>query len=280
MKKYQYQILRYVHDQFTGEFVNLGVVVYSPNELFLKTIVSQKYGRLTALFPNANGKFIAKNVKNFELSIKQVANELSQLFKPSESLSVITKTILPQDDSALMLTDVKNAIDIDLEIALNDLYFDLVEKYFNATTEQSLSDDDVWKKKYKSYFDNYGITNRLVSHEVITKNDIFSFDKSWKNEIWHCYQPISFDLLNSESIKNKVYRWSGILKEMDTTNEKLHITFLATLSSNFQKMNTFIKESLKQDSNFVEVDIITEIDAESIAKQIKAQIEEHDYNIF
>ncbi len=178
-----------------------------------------------------------------------------------------------------MLTEVRNAIDIDVESALNDLYYDLVEKYLNSTNEMSLSDEDVWKKKYKSYFDRYNITNRLTPHEVTTKNDIFSFDKSWKNEIWHCYQPISFDLLNSESIKNKVYRWSGILREMDTINEKIHITFLTTLSSNHQKMNIFIKESLNQDSSFVEVDVVMEAEAELIAKTIKAQIEEHDYKL-
>lgn len=279
MKKYQYQILRYVHDQFTGEFVNLGVVVYSPDELFLKALVSQRYGRVTALFPNANGKFISKVVKNFELSVNKIAGELTELFRPSENLSIITKSILPSDDSALMLTEVRNAIDIDIEAALNDLFHDLIEKYLNSTNEVSLSDEDVWKKKYKSYFDRYNITNRLTPHEVTTKNDIFSFDKSWKNEIWHCYQPISFDLLNSESIKNKVYRWSGILREMDTINEKIHITFLTTLSSNYQKMNNFIKESLNQDSNFVEVDVVMETEAESLAKIIKAQIEEHDYSL-
>ncbi|MDP5172607.1 MAG: DUF3037 domain-containing protein, partial [Bacteroidia bacterium] len=35
MKKYHYQIIRYVHDHFTGEFVNVGVVVYSKENGFL-----------------------------------------------------------------------------------------------------------------------------------------------------------------------------------------------------------------------------------------------------
>jgi hypothetical protein len=279
MKKYQYQILRYVHDQFTGEFVNLGVVVYSPEDLFLQVSVSQRYSRVTALFPDANGKFVSKLIKNFETSIKRVSKELSQLFRPSENLGAITRTILPQDDSSLMLTNVMYAIDIDLEIALKDLHHDLVEKYLDITSEQSLTDDDVWRKKYKSYFDNYHITNRLINHNVSTRFNVFSFDKSWKNEIWHCYQPISFDLQSREAINNKVHKWSGILREMDTVKEKIHITFLATLSNDYKKLNDFISQSLNQNSEFIKVNIILDSDAEMIAKEVSHQIKQHDESL-
>ena len=30
MKPYQYQVIRYTHDRVTGEFVNVGVVLYVP----------------------------------------------------------------------------------------------------------------------------------------------------------------------------------------------------------------------------------------------------------
>ena len=278
MKKYQYQILRYVHDQFTGEFVNLGVVVYSPDDLFLRTNVTQKYSRATSLFPDANGKFILKVLRNFESSIKKVSKELEQLFLPSENLSSITRQILPPDDSALMLSEVKNAIDIDLEGALNDLYKDLVEKYLEKPFEHSLTDDDVWKKKYKSYFDKYRVTERLRTHEINTKNDIFVFDKSWQNEIWHCYQPISFDLASSEAIRNKIYRWSGILKEISTTTEKIHISLLTTLSNNYKELNPLIINSLNQDSELIKIDVISDLEAEKIALKVSLQIQEHDYN--
>ncbi|MEZ4904534.1 MAG: hypothetical protein R2822_23690 [Spirosomataceae bacterium] len=102
---------------------------------------------------------------------------------PSEHLATITKLILPQDDSALVLTEVRHGVDIEIESTLGDLYYDLVEKYLDQTPEHSPNDDEVWKKKYKTYFDKYNITNRLTTHEVTTKNDSFSFDKSWKNEI-------------------------------------------------------------------------------------------------
>lgn len=276
MKTYQYQILRYVHDHFTGEFVNLGVVVYSPDNEFLGVLVCQRYSRITSMFPGANGKFIIKLVKNFEILVKKASRELTQLFRPSADLASITKTILPPDDSALILTNTRYGVDIDLEVALNDLYKDLVEKYLDSVSEQSLTDEDVWKKKYKSYFDRYRITEKLIPHEVVTKNDTFSFDKAWKNEIWHCYQPVSFDLQSKDAIRGKVYKWSGILREMNKIEEKIHITFLTTLSSHFDNLNEFIKESLDQDSDSIEVDVIADNQAEFIARKVSKAIEIHE----
>ena len=279
MKNYQYQIIRYVHDQFTGEFVNLGVVLFAPKELFLQTIVTKKYSRITSMFPSANGNFIIKTLRYFESAINTNSKEITGLFKHSENLASITSAILPNDDSALMLSEVKYALDIDVEIALKDLYAKLVEKYIhNDTTVQTLSDSDVWTKKYKSYFDKYKITNRLIKHEVKTKNDSFIFSKSWENEIWHCYEPISFDLLHEDSIKDKAYKWTGRLSELDKTNEKIHITFLTKFPANYPALFGLITEALKLNSNNLEIDLVQENQAEQVAIEISKKIEEHDSN--
>lgn len=278
MKNYQYQIIRYVHDRFTGEFVNLGIVVYAPEELFLKAITTQKYSRITAMFPSANGAFISKTLRYFDSRIKSISRDINGLFKKSFSdLDSITSSILPIDDSALVLSEVKYALDIDFDLALKDLYAQLVEKYIhNDNKVQSLTDSDVWNKKYKTYFDKYKITNRLVKHEVKTKNDNFIFAKSWKNEIWHCYEPVSFDLQHEDSIKDKAYKWTGRLRELDKTKEKIHITFLANFPSNNSKLIAFIKEALKQESNNLEIELVQESDAEKLAKKISHDMADHD----
>ena len=40
MKPFEYQIVRYLHDRVTGEFVNVGIILFAPEErlLFSKTI--------------------------------------------------------------------------------------------------------------------------------------------------------------------------------------------------------------------------------------------------
>lgn len=277
MIKYQYQIIKYVHDQFTGEFVNVGVVIYSPDSHFLKAKVVNRYSRINSLFPEANGRFILRLLRNFESEIFSIAKQLSELFKPSADLKSITSDILPNDNSALQLSDVKLALDIDLDAALNDLYKDIVEKYIVLQhNSNTLSDDDVWKKRYKDYFDKYNVSERLTKHEVSTTNDIFSFEKAWKNEIWHCYQPISFELQNQESIKDKVYKWVGRIQEINKAKEKIHLTFLSSISENHKSLKKFIFNHLDYDTEQLQIDVVLDVDAEKTAKHIKEMMVEHD----
>ena len=107
MKNFQYQIIRYVHDQFTGEYVNLGVVVFAYNDIFLKAITTTKYSRVTAMFPTANGAFVSKTLRHFANGIKSLPKDVDGLFKkPYKDLDSITASILPKDDSAIKLREV------------------------------------------------------------------------------------------------------------------------------------------------------------------------------
>jgi hypothetical protein len=136
MKTYYYQILRYIHDQFTGEFVNLGVVVYSPDEMFLKAKVTQRYTRVTSMFPEANGKFIISSSRFLENMINNhFAPKLKELFPLSPNMEIITSEILKKDDSALQLTSVQKAIDIDLDAALHGIFNSIVDKYMTDIIE-------------------------------------------------------------------------------------------------------------------------------------------------
>lgn len=277
MIKYQYQIIKYVHDQFTGEFVNVGLVIYSPDSHFLKAKVVNRYSRINSLFPDANGRFILRLLRNFESEIFSISKQLSELFKPSADLKSITSDILPNDNSALQLSDVKLALDINLDAALNDLYKDIVEKYIVLQhNSNTLSDDDVWKKRYKEYFDKYNVSERLTKHEVSTTNDIFSFEKAWKNEIWHCYQPISFELQNQESIKDKVYKWVGRIQEINKAKEKIHLTFLSSISENHKSLKTFIFNHLDYHTEQLQIHVVLDVDAEKTAKHIKEMMVNHD----
>jgi hypothetical protein len=53
---YSYTCLRYIHDVATGEFVNVGVVLYAPEARYLRAICRDNYGRLKHMFPNLDGK--------------------------------------------------------------------------------------------------------------------------------------------------------------------------------------------------------------------------------
>lgn len=277
MKKYQYQIIRYVHDHFTGEYVNVGVVVYSKEDNFLASKTTKKYQRITHMFPEANGRWIVRVLSNFDQQLKLLAPKLTELFSLSDLLDQITHSVLKRDNNAIQLTDARSAIDIDLQAALNDLYSSQVEKYFvQKTDKHSLLDEDVWKMKYKTYFEKYGIDKRLKIHEVKVPKDVISFDKSWQNEIWHCYEPISFVLKEKDSIRDKVYKWAGRLQGLQQSNETLHLTLMTSISPKHKELMSFVREYLNVDAERLKVEIITDDKAEKLAKDIQRKMELHD----
>ncbi len=138
MKSYQYQIIKYVHDHFTSEFVNVGVVVYDPESKYLKCRVTKGHKRITQFFPDAKGEEVIQFLDYFERSIVNKSKDLESLLKSNISIDGITNAILPKDNCAIQYSDVKMGIDFDLDTALNTLYWDLVAKYSDENNLKSL----------------------------------------------------------------------------------------------------------------------------------------------
>ena len=132
------------------------------------------------------------------------------------------------------------------------------------------------RKKYKKYFDEYGITAKLTEHEVETKYDSFQFDKAWKNEIWHCYLPVSFDLQNVENIRSKVYKWAGKLAELATAREFIDVTLLTSIPKRHLEWSGFIQEKLTLNSTEITVKLVSEVEAEKFARRLIREMGEHD----
>jgi hypothetical protein len=278
MKKYQFQVVRYIHDRITGEFVNVGIVLYMPESQFLKSKFINKFSRLSHFFVDLNGHSLLNALRQFDKEINIISKRLSRndLFERFSSIEEITNSILTKDDSALECCTMNSGIDLDEQSALDDLFERLINKYNHDSDKDSHDDKYVWRKVYKKYFDENGITNKLKEHTVHTVHDVIQFDKAWKNGVWNCYQTLSFDLKRTDSIKSKVYKWSGILSELENSSETLHLYFLTVSPNRNRTIKKFIEDTLNRQSKKIQVSIITEKQAESFAVSVKKEIEAHE----
>jgi Protein of unknown function (DUF3037) len=278
MKKYQFQIVRYIHDRITGEFVNVGIVIYMPETRFLKSKFINKFSRLSHFFVDLNGHSLLNALKHFDKEISVISNRISSndIFESFSSIEEVTNSILTKDDSALECCSMNMGIDINGQAAMDDLFERLINKYNHETDKDFHNDKYVWRKIYKKHFDENGITGKLKEHIVHTDHDVIQFDKAWKNGVWNCYQTLSFDLKKTDSIKNKVYKWSGILSELENSNEKLHLYFLTVSPSRNRTIKKFIEDTLKRQGKKIQVSIVTEKQAESFALSVKKEIEAHE----
>src|SRR5204863_4637030 len=96
-------ILRYVHDVVTGEFANIGVVLYAPEQRFLQARFTTSYERLEAMFLKIDRLHFSALMRclanGFDGMGAQIQN--SATIPPVNSLSEMVKRILPPDDSSL-----------------------------------------------------------------------------------------------------------------------------------------------------------------------------------
>lgn len=277
MKTFQYQVLRYLPDRVSGEFINLGVVVYLNEVKELKAMFHSKTGRMHAFFPSVNTKFIVRNIKQIEAHIKKVQEEFQQpLFAEAPvSIEDITKQVLPKDDSALYFTDVAKILDVNIDSLLNSLFERLVLKNVHETEHETLADSAVWRQYYKTFFDKYNLTDKLKPKTVKTKADQWNFEHTCKNGALHCFESVSFDLSSDDYIKKKVYTWAGKIDELKTAKEHIHLYLLTALPEKVE-LKKFIRmklDNLKLDNAFVEV--VDTNSADKVIRNVKKQMEEH-----
>ena len=106
---FSYVVLRYMHDVFTREFVNIGVVVYCPQAGFLRMKGVTRLKRALGLFPGMDRSSVLKTLRFVESRFAAYHKSLQQSFR-LETLDAasIASAILPTDDSSLQWIPLQN----------------------------------------------------------------------------------------------------------------------------------------------------------------------------
>ncbi len=124
MNTIQYQILRYLPDRVSGEFVNLRVVAYDPSTRFLESEFTNRLERILCVFPGVDGAYLVKVIR----TIKKHLNELALKWQAettlddNPSIETITGAVLPKDDSSLIFSAVKSTLDVSAQATVSDLF--------------------------------------------------------------------------------------------------------------------------------------------------------------
>src|ERR1700693_4457428 len=147
-KPYSYTVLRYVHDVVTGEFVNVGVILYVPSTNTVMVRVRKTIGRMRTLFPELNRDAFVRTMNAAERSVAALWRSLGNdgaLLKPSGDAAAIVGRVLPRDDSSLQWSSPGGTgITDNPEKTIKRLFERFVSRYDTSTTKRR-TDDDVWQ---------------------------------------------------------------------------------------------------------------------------------------
>lgn len=229
---YTYVLLRYRHDALSGEFANVGVLLHSSRSGFLGLRVRKTIGRrLSAMFPGISIDGFRNAARVLERSVARLASrEASGLLSSLESAETFGGKILPKDDSSFVWGSEGSGIAADPQATLDKLYERFVKRY-EEKVRAARDDAAIWKPVRDRLLER-NIANRLESVVIRSPLDDVKFEHAWKNGAWHCYQPLSFDLLAGDSIRDKAARWAGQLLALEDAAEPFKAHFLVGAPTN------------------------------------------------
>ena len=100
---YSFITLRYIHDVVTGEFANVGVVVYAADQRYLEARFTSSYERLNAFFVNVDHATYRNLIRYLSSRFAELASEVREGLNllPIQGLDELVRRVLPADDSSL-----------------------------------------------------------------------------------------------------------------------------------------------------------------------------------
>ncbi len=224
---YSYVLLRYRHDPVAGEFVNVGVILYAPESHFVGARVRKTLGRLGKVFPGIQKVEISGALNSIDRAVTRICKEVrsNALFERKFSdAEQIARAVLPDDESSYFWGPLCSGVASDPSAALDKVYARFVSRY-DDEPKPGRDDAAVWQP-VKEALTARRLIDRLHPKLISSPIDEVEFSNAWKNGVWHCYQPLSFDLGTPEGIRDKAARWSGHMTGLSKAAEEIQPYFI------------------------------------------------------
>lgn len=276
MHKYTYTLLRYIHDTATGEFVNVGVAVHCPEEKFVGAKCRKTYGRIARTFPGIDGDAFKASMRFIERRFDEQATSLRKELPLDGKESVIefARSVVPADASSLQWSPIKGGITNNAEAMLEHLYERMVSRYDEKQQHERRGDEEVWRS-FKRELEALRLAEFFQPKTILSKDDEVQFEHAWKNGVWHCLAPVSFDLSSQDSIRDKAYRWLGQMTSIKDANEKFKIYMILGLPQQQELINAYNSAVGILSKMPVEAEFYTEADAATLTARLQAEVREH-----
>ena len=278
---YTYSVLRYVHDITTGEFINVGVVLYSREGNYASALCRSTFGRLSKTFPGMDGDAFKSLMRFVQSRIEEIGDGLKKelpLNGQPTSVMDVAHAVLPPDDSSLQWSPPGSGLSENLSQTLEGLFERIVIRYDERPQQERRSDDDVWRKYHRS-LENRHVLKHLQPKKISVQDDEVEFQYAWKNGVWHCLEPVSFDLSSADSIREKAHKWLGQLLSVKDARERFKVYLLLGEPQQEALRPAFDKAVSILHRLPVDSEVILEGSAAEFSEQFAREIEAHQTKV-
>jgi len=270
---FSYSVLRYLHDPFTGESVNVGVLMFAPSVSWIRFKGTTRTQALSSLFRGFDRDHFVHFIHALESATKRLqdlldnsraaslSSQLPLFDEPRDSrqdtssslmarfLTIETRSsvsigdmaawLLPDNGLSFQFGEARGGISQNILATHDNLFDRLITKQRPPQRERKRRDhEDVWTT-FQKPLRELGITNYLSPHEVQLPqfDDPISFRHAYKNEKWHAVEPVSFDYADASSIREQAFRWYGYGAALEQVEEfaQLYLLLGAPLDATQKK---------------------------------------------
>lgn len=179
-----------------------------------------------------------------------------------------------ESKSPLQFSTPRGGFTSDPEKTVSSLYHRYVEYYMSRPSYTSRNDDEVWKV-FRKPLEEQHVIQLLKPKRIVAPDYEYEFERARKNEVWHAYEPVSFDLMEKTSIVDKANIWVGRITSLAQSEEKFKPYFLLGEPRETKLHVAFVKAQNILHKMPCDHEFIRETEAEDFAKHLKAEVEKH-----
>jgi len=275
---YTFSVLRYIHDVVSGEFVNVGVVLYAPEVRFLSISCMSTYSRLSNFFGGIEGEHFKRMMRHITSGIEELAErlhaELVLTSSPSDVKGWVDQ-VLPPDDSSLQFAPPRGGVTSDPQATLEELYERFIERYSRRVQPPSRADEEVLRV-FRDHLARRQILGRLRPKKIAGRDYEHEFPLAWKNGVWRASEALSFDLVSSGSILEKANQWLGRAVNLSESQEDFKLYLLLGKPRQEKLLPSFIQAQNILHKMPCKHEFVSEDEATKFADQVKDEIDQHD----
>jgi hypothetical protein len=276
IEKYTFTVLRYVHDIVTGEFANVGVVLHSSSANRLRAKVRTTYGRITKVFPGIDGEVLKRELGFIERAILRADKEFDDLFGDAQGNALsLAEKVLQRDHSSFQWSELGSGVTSDLNAELDELFERFVLSNDERTHPKARTDEEVWRSFSRS-LDQRRILSRLQPKEIVSTTDNVTFQHAWKNGVWNCLVPLSLDVVDPQTFRDKALRTVGQAHALLTANERFKLYLLVGEPKQVDSNKYFTRALKILESIPGESEIYLERNADEFSDRLCREIGAHD----
>lgn len=275
-QSYSYVTLRYFHDAMTGEFLNVGLLLFAPAEKSLRVKTRRTMSRVREVFPDLDRSAFTSAMRSVEHSVARIKKELfdAPLFSKDLDVESIARRVVPLDDSSLQWSSKSAGITSNIDQTFDRLFSRLVTRY-DEHDEHRKSDDEVWRP-VRQMLEQRHLASKLQEKTIVGDVDQISFKHAWKNGQWHVIEPISLDLADAEGIKQKARRWRGHLSAVADGSEPFKPLFVVGAPADKDLRSAFDSAVAILRTSPFQPEIFEEDEIENLVDKIEEEVKEHD----